>query len=227
MKSSVKKVLGLSVLWFSVWGFLILYLEPHGIDYVHNYVITSLYFLLVIVYMTNAFKDEIGAYVDRFEPSDLLAMTLFAVFVSVVYYVTAAYAGHSPLFFLRDRIPDALKLDYRFLITKSFEIMFQQCFFMISIYYLFDNNVSRIADMLLFGVYTMLIHVPILFVPTSSGKILFAVSFFAGVIFSYCITRSRRGFVWSYMIHFAFYVLLAVSFWTLGPAHPSVFLQGA
>jgi len=211
--NTFKKIFGLSFIWFGVWAFFIFYMQPHGIDYIHNYLSTCIYFLLVIVYLTTAFKDEIGAYVDKFSPTDLLIMALFSLGVSLIYYFTALFTQHSPLVPLSGHLPSALALDYRFLLTKSFEIMFQQCFFMISIYYLFNNNVSKTTDMLLFGFYTLLIHVPIVFIPNSAGKILFSVSFFAGVIFSYCITKSKKGFMWSYMIHYGFYVLLAVTFW--------------
>jgi hypothetical protein len=48
------------------------------------------------------------------------------------------------------------------------------------------------------------------------GRILFGVSFFAGLIFSYFITRSKKGFIYSYMVHFGFYVILAAIFWLGG-----------
>ncbi len=213
MKSALKKVFGLSFIWFGVWAFFIFYLEPHGVDYIHNYLFTCLYFLLAIIYLTTAFKEQIGAYVEKFSPTDLLIMAIFSLSVSLIYYFTALLSQHSPLAAFSSHLPSALALDYRFLLTKSFEIMFQQCFFMVSIYYLFNNNVSKKIDMLVFGCYTFLIHIPIYFIPDTMGKVLLPVSFFAGIIFSYCITKSKRGFMWSYMIHYGFYVLLAVTFW--------------
>ena len=111
------------------------------------------------------------------------------------------------------------------ILSKAFEIMFQQTFFMICIYHLFGNNVSKTNDMFLFGLFSMFIHFPVLFIDSAMGKILFAVSFFAGVIFSYCITKSKKGFIYSYMIHFAFYVLLAVVFWIFGAKYiPNIIL---
>lgn len=210
---TLRKIFGLSLIWFGVWAFQIYYLQPHGIDYIHNYILTCIYFLLAIVYITTAFKEQIGKYVESFSPKDLLIMIIFSIAVSLIYYFMAIYAEHSQFYAVKNSLAPALQVDYRFLLTKSFEIMFQQSFFMVSIYYLFNNNVSKKTDMLLFGFYTFLIHVPIVFVPNYAGKILLAVSFFAGVIFSYCITKSTKGFMWSYMIHYGFYVLLAVSFW--------------
>lgn len=215
------KILGISLVWFIVWAIFILYLQPQGIDYIERYILTSVYFLLVIVALTSIFKNQIGAYVDKFSPKDLLTMSLFSVVVISVYYFINLLMSGSELYSFKNSLPSVLQLDERFLVTKAFEIMFQQTFFMISIYYLFNNNVSKHVDMILFGLYAMFIHFPILFVSGSMGKILFAVSFFAGVIFSYCITKSKKGFIYSYMIHFAFYVLLAIVFWLGGAKYIS------
>ncbi len=210
------KIFGLSFIWFSVWAIFILYLQPQGIDYINRYILTSVYFLLIIVALTSIFKKEIGNYVDNFSPNDLLIMVLFSIIVISVYYFVSLFMEGSPLLNLKGSLPAVLQLNDNFLVTKAFEIMFQQTFFMISIYYLFNNNVSKKIDMVLFGLYAMFIHLPILFVDSSMGKILFGFSFFAGLIFSYFITKSKKGFIYSYMIHFGFYVILAMVFWLGG-----------
>jgi hypothetical protein len=207
------KIFGLSFIWFSVWAVFYFYLTPQGVDYLNRYILTSIYFLLVIVALTSIFKKEVDGYVDNFSPRDLLAMVLFSICVISIYYFTSLLTEGSPLNAIKNNLPAILQLDGRFLVTKAFEIMFQQTFFMISIYYLFNNNVSKYKDMILFGLYAMFIHFPILFINSSMGKILFSVSFFAGLIFSYCITKSKKGFLYSYMIHFGFYVILAMIFW--------------
>ncbi|MFA5651945.1 MAG: hypothetical protein WC933_01105 [Candidatus Paceibacterota bacterium] len=210
------KIFGLSFVWFSVWAVFILYLQPQGIDYENRYILTSVYFLLIIVALTSIFKKEIGNYVDNFSAKDLLIMVIFSVAVTSIYYFVSLLIEGNSLYAIKNSLPPILQLDDKFLVTKAFEIMFQQTFFMISIYYLFNNNVSKKIDMILFGLYAMFIHFPILFVDSSMGKILFGVSFFAGLIFSYCITKSKKGFIYSYMIHFGFYVVLAMIFWLGG-----------
>lgn len=210
------RILGLSVIWVSVWAFFVLYLQPQGIDYINNYIITCLYFLLVILFLTTIFRDQIGKYVDKFTPRDLLAMSLFSLCVVIAYYFIDLLSEGSVLIGMKNSLPQILQMNEKFLVTKSFEIMFQQTFFMISIYYLFNDNISDYIDMFIFGLFTLVIHIPVLFIDGSMGKILFAVSFFAGVIFSYCINKSKRGFIYSYMIHFGFYVLLSSVFWLGG-----------
>jgi hypothetical protein len=210
------KISMLPVIWMVVWLTFVLYLQPQGIDYVNKYIITCLYFLVIIVYFSFAFKRQIGEYVDKFSPKDLLSMVIFAVTVIITYFVIGLLSENSPLNLNRYELPQMLWLDEKYLVTKSFEIMFQQAFFMLSIYYVFDEKISDYIDMLIFGLYCLILHIPVLFIEGSMGKILFSVSFFAGLIFSYCITKSKKGFIYSYMIHFGFYVLLAVIFWLGG-----------
>ena len=210
------KIFGLSFIWFSVWGIFIFYLQPQNVDYLNNYLLTAIYFLLIIVALTSLFKKQMDGYIDNFSPKDLLAMALFSIAVISIYYFLSLLNAGNPLDAIKNDLPSLFQLDPRFLVTKAFEIMFQQTFFMISIFYLFGNNVSKNIDMLLFGFYSMLIHIPILFTDSAMGRILFGVSFFAGLIFSYFITRSKKGFIYSYMVHFGFYVILAAIFWLGG-----------
>jgi hypothetical protein len=215
MKTLVK-IFGLALLWYLVWGIFSFYLTPQGIDQINRYLLTSIYFLLLIVMMTTIFKKEMDGYVDQFSPQDLLSMVLFSIAVTSIYYFLTILNEGTPLWAIKDSLPSVFQLDYRFIVTKAFDIMFQQTFFMVSIYYLFNNNVSKKLDMFLFGLYAMFIHFPIILENTPTDKIFLFASFFAGIIFSYCITKSKKGFIYSYMIHFGFYVLLAAVFWLGG-----------
>jgi hypothetical protein len=207
------QIFRLSIVWFSVWAILIFYLQPQGIDYISSYILTAIYFLLVLVALTSMFKNEIGNYVENFSPKDLLVMILFSIAVASIYYFLSLVAENNIYWSMRSSLPPMLQLDDKFLVTKAFEIMFQQTFFMICLYHLFSNKLSKHINIILFGLFSMFIHFPILFVSDSMGKIIFAFSFFAGLIFAYFITRSKRGFIYGYMVHFGLYVLLAAIFW--------------
>jgi len=172
--------------------------------------------LLVIVSLTGYFKKEIGEYVDKFSPKDLLYMVIFSISVTLIYFFINFVAEKTPIYDLKNTLHPMFYLDDRYLVTKAFEIMFQQTFFMISIYYLFSNKMSKTVDISLFGLYCLIVHLPMLVVGGQMGWVIFFVSYFAGILFSYCITKSKKGFLWSYMIHFGFYVLLAVIFWVGG-----------
>ena len=212
----LKKIIVLSLIWFGVWYVFYFYLEPQNIDYIDNYIFTCLYFLVVIVTITTIFRNQIGEYVEKFSPKDLLMMVIFSMCISAIYYFTNMVAENSPMYAIKSQLNPMLYLDSRYLATKAFEIMFQQTFFMVTIYYLFTNKISKRVDIFLFGLYILILHIPRLFVNEKMGKTLVIVSFFAGLLFSYFITKSIKGFIYSYMIHFGFYVLVAIIFWLGG-----------
>ena len=207
-----KKIIGVALIWFLVWAFFIVVLQEQGVDYSNHYLITSVYFMLVISSLSSIFRKEIGAYVERFTPKDLLIVSVFSAAMALIYFLVNQFIV-IPSGVDVSHLPFTLRMNESFLVTKAFEIMFQQTVFIIGIYYIFDNDVSRWVDMLLFGLFALLIHIPVLLVPDSIGKILLSVSFFAGVIFSYCITKFKKGFIYSFMIHYCFYVLLGALYW--------------
>jgi hypothetical protein len=206
------QIIGIAFIWFIVWAFFIVVLQKQGVDYSNNYVITSVYFMLVITGLSSVFRKEIGAYIETFTPRDLLIVSVFSASMALIYFLANQFLV-IPSGIDVSTLPFAVRIQESFLVSKAFEIMFQQTIFIVSIYYIFDNNVSKWKDIFLFGIFTLLIHVPVLLVPDSMSIILLSVSFFAGIIFSYCITRFKKGFIYSFMIHYGFYILLGVLYW--------------
>ncbi len=133
---------------------------------------------------------------------------------SVAYYLLDRFVIPSSYDAFRNTLEYSLRVNQAFLITKAFEIMFQQAFFIVSIHYLFKNGLSFGKDTLLFGLYTLAIHLPLfLFVPFDFAVVIVLSSFFAGVIFSYFIVKYKNGFMWSYVVHYWFYIAIAVMYW--------------
>jgi len=208
----VGKILGLALIWFGVWAFFIEVLQIQGIDYTNHYIITTVFFLLVITGLTSAFREQIGHYIEKFTPRDLLIVSVFSAVMALIYFLVNLFFVE-PLGISTASYPFVLRIQESFLVSKAFEIMFQQAFFIICVYYLFNKNVAGWKNVLLFGIFTFSLHIPVLFVPNAMGKTLLLSSFFAGVIFSYCITKFKKGFLYSFMIHYAFYVLLGAAYW--------------
>ena len=206
------QIIGIAIIWFIVWTFFILVLEKQGIDYSNHYVITSIYFMLVIAALSAIFRKQIGTYIEGFTPKDLLIVSVFSVLMAAIYFLVNHFLV-LPSGINVATLPSSVRIQESFLASKAFEIMFQQTIFIISIYYIFDNKVSKWSDIFLFGLFVLLIHIPLLIIPDFVTYVILSVSFFAGVIFSYCITRFKKGFLYSFMIHYGFYVLLGVLYW--------------
>jgi hypothetical protein len=214
------QIIGIAIVWFAVWAFFILVLEKQGIDYSNHYVITSLYFMLVIAAISAVFRRQIGAYIESFSPKDLLIVSIFSALMALIYFLVNHFIIASSGINL-NLLPTSVRMQESFLVSKAFEIMFQQTIFIVSIYYIFDNKVSNWKDIFLFGLFVLLIHIPLLIIPDFMSYIIISVSFFAGIIFSYCITRFKKGFIYSFMVHYGFYVAIGAAYWLLGAKYLS------
>jgi hypothetical protein len=168
--------------------------------------------MLVITGLTSVFKNQISFFVEKFTQRDLFIVSVFSASMALIYFLVNTFFV-APLGIDISTYPFVLRMQESFLVSKAFEIMFQQTFFIICVYYLFNKNVAGWKNILSFGIFTLIIHIPVLLVPNAMGKTLLLSSFFAGVIFSYCITKFKKGFLYSFFIHYAFYVLLGAAYW--------------
>jgi hypothetical protein len=188
--------------------------QSEGINYVKNFAVSCAYFALIIFLLYETFGEHLKARANNFSLKEIgIASVLIAVSV-YVYWILNHFVISLDYGSIRNTLAYPLQIKNSFLITKAFEIMFQQAFFIISIDYLFKNQLKTSYDIIIFGFYSFLIHLPIIFILDSSlaWVILFS-SFAAGMLFSYCIIKYKNGFLYSYIIHYSFYVLIGVVYW--------------
>ncbi len=219
MKAYIKVLKNLFVLafvWFSVWSVFQYILKSIDINYVNNFVFTSIYFGLATIFLYKFFKSKIEKKVNHFSTKDTLIIVFLYIISATAFYFLRANVDVSLLENARASMDSIFWLDDRILISKTFEIMFQQVFFIISIDFLFRSPLSNKIEYFLFGIYSLLIHIPIfIFLPYTYSLLLVVASFFSGVIFSYLITKYKKGFLYSYIIHLLFYIFLISGYWLL------------
>jgi hypothetical protein len=217
----IQALFTLAIFWCAVWGVFIGVFQAHGVDYINHYPFSCMYFAAIITLMVRFEGHRIKAYVKRLSRFDAIALFVtaiasVAIYVAIqTYLMPRALSLHS-VAFLATPLHYSLRIEIPFLITKTFEILFQQLFFVLCISYLFENNLSKLSDALAFGGYLFLIHVPLLFVLHGFlAPLLVASSLLGGFIFAVCITSLRDGFTWSYIIHYSFYVFIGLIYWLM------------
>lgn len=115
------------------------------------------------------------------------------------------------------RYPDRyyLKIDLRRLVSKSMDIMAQQVFIVVLVLLLYEAGLSFYKLLVVFGILFALLHVPLI----ASERGAWPSWLFAGivvlfsVIFPTLILTVPYGFIYTYMIHWSFYMSIAVIFW--------------
>lgn len=214
LMKTFKRIALVSIVWFIVWAFFIFVMQEQGIDYIHNYLFSCIYFAFAIGFIYTFLGSHIRAHANNFSLKELGIASGSLVVSIILYELMNRFVIPDSYDSLRPTLDYIFRLDNSFLVTKAFEIMFQQAFFIVSIDYLFKNGLSKNSDVFLFGLYSFIIHIPILFIlDVKLATIILLSSFLAGLLFSYCIIRLKNGFVWSYVAHYSFYVLLGVVYW--------------
>lgn len=214
MMNILKNLLVLTLFWVLVWGVFAFVLRSSNIDYVNNFIFTSVYFGLGIVILYRLFRVKIKKHVTHFSFNDIAIISLVYVAAAAIFLLLKNAADPVLMDEAKTVMDPIFWLDDRMLISKTFEIMFQQAFFIVSIEFIFKNRLSRYLDIFLFGLYSLTIHLPVfIFLSFNYALFLALAAFFSGIIFAYLITQYERGFLWSYLAHFIFYVIIPSAYW--------------
>jgi hypothetical protein len=214
MSSTSKTLIKLTAFWFLVWGVFVFVLVPKSIDYTNNFIYTSAYFGLVIAFLVHNFRHRIEKFVSDFTWVDAGVIALFFVVSSFSFWAVRTHLVPIVTDMATTPLLTALMPDDRALVAKTFEIVFQQVFFVIIISYIFHSNRFSWKKILAFATYILLIHIPImLIVPLSFSLILIIGSFVGGMVFSLLITRYKQGFIASFLVHLGFYTILYTGYW--------------
>jgi hypothetical protein len=108
-------------------------------------------------------------------------------------------------------------LDYRYLFSKSFELLFQQIMIVVLILSIHRMTTTMIHVIVIYGVIFSLAHLPIYpFIGTNEKafRVFYLVaSITSAILFPLLILKVDYGFVYSYAIHLSFYTLAALILW--------------
>ena len=146
-----------------------------------------------------------------------------APLVTLALAVALTLAGYAliPRFLQR---PDALitrhpeefylRMDYRYLVPKSFEVLFQQLVIVVLTLLLSETGLSVTAVVFAFlGIFGLL-HLPMLLVIGRGPGLYYGVaSVTLAAAFPVLILRVESGFLYSYAAHWFFYTVVAVLAW--------------
>lgn len=199
-------------MWFCAWS-VWLFLQHRNINYVKAYRLTVLYFLLLSVICWKLYR--LDGFFSLLTPKPFPLYVLFcffSLFIVLYFFAKRLFDKNLLNSHLENRLYFAA-MDYRFLISKSFDILFQQLAFIGLVLGLSKVFGPDWQIIFLVGIIFCAAHIPLL--KTKYNRIapyfIFA-SFFAGIIFSSFILSFPYGFVYSYIFHWCFYVLAGFVF---------------
>lgn len=204
------------LVWLAGWG-LYGVMWRRKINYVRRFAITSLYFLTLSIVIAILFRGTFARVVTDFNFTPFVVLVLVYVATLVVYHLSRKYLEKPTRLISANPNEFFLTLDYRYLISKSFELLFQQAMIVLLILIVYGVTDTMINVMLVYGVIFALAHIPIYPLIGATARIFklvyFAASIASAIVFPLLILKVGYGFVYSFVIHSSFYTLAALFFW--------------
>lgn len=202
------------ILWSLGWfGFFLL--NKKRIDYINKFYISIVYFfslsILIVVIFWKEFTKLIN--VEFSIIPFLFVPLLFIVNIFAYNYIRNNLKKPNQLIKENPQV-FFLKLDNKYLASKSFEILFQQILIILLILWLSQLGLSVFGIIISFAILFGLGHSYLIY---SRGKLfgtIFTVSsIFSAIIFPILIIYVPWGFIYSYFIHWMFYISAGFFFW--------------
>lgn len=201
---------------FATWGIFYNILHRKlGVNYTEHFWWTSVYFLSAGALVSLIFWQQVSEVLQDGARVPLIALSVFisALLVWSLYFPRLV---REPKEYL-DTYPDRyyLKIDWRRAIAKSTDIAAQQVFIVLLVLFLRDMGLSLYHILPWFLFLFSLLHIPLIL--SEWGK--WPALLFAGAVivfscvFPVLILYVPYGFVYTFMIHWLFYILAATVFW--------------
>jgi len=200
-------------LWIIPFGAFFL-LRKKGINYIRFYGITTLLFLMFTFVSVVFFRNILFPIFKVFTIIPFVFLVLLFIIIILVYHFFNKHVK-KPLNLMKSN-PDQyfLLMNYKYLFSKSFDILFQQVQILVLVLLLFNSGFSLVKIVIIFSALFGLVHV--FNIPLAGkyfGLYYFLASILAGVLFPLLIINFKYGFVYSYILHWIFYLISAILFW--------------
>jgi hypothetical protein len=217
----IYRFIGIMIVWFAIWlaVWRVFYgpMAERRVNYVDRFLWTCVYFLLVSVVTVLLFKDVLAPFAGELtaDPFVVLAVT-FAL--QIVLYRLAVRHLRRPGKLIESNPREMfLRLDYRYLVSKSFEVLFQQIMIVLLVVTAWRQTGNLVGTMVIFAGVFALAHLPLLKLYGEQAgffaKIYLAAALVSAVLFPVFILKVNLGFVYTYAMHSMFFTVLALWFW--------------
>jgi len=205
------------IIWLVAWIAIRLIFENFsrkGKSFTDDYVKTSLFFLFISIFTVIIFRQMFANYLVNFSITPVvLLVILFAADAFTYQIMNSKYDCRNK--FAKAKSPNAyLSMDYRYLIAKTLDILYQQLLIFVLVMILASTNLIPALIILLFAILFVAAHIISLRILGSFfGKYFIVASLAAGLIFPTLILYVNTGLVYSFLVHWIFYTLSGVFFW--------------
>ncbi|HSW97317.1 MAG TPA: hypothetical protein VLF89_05835, partial [Candidatus Saccharimonadales bacterium] len=194
------------LLYLYIWTvFPITHFKREQFDYITNYKKVSVYFFVATIIPIIFFFNRLLPFVQNFSILPLVALLLFYIISLLLYKKT------KPLYrdeFVKDYYPavrSMAAMDNRYLLSKSFDIFFQETLFIIWYSLLKDIGISMTYMIFISIFITAFTHVCMFFFVKESPQYVWYLTIASSsvaVFFPFLILTVAYGFFYTFIIHY-------------------------
>jgi hypothetical protein len=203
------------VFWFVGWGVLMIIFKKRS-DYIKNFIFVSVYYLVVSFIIIFSFRNIFGEIYNKMTIFPLVILLVFFIINFLEFFFSNRFLTKPIKFIEKFSEVTFLRMDYRYLISKSFDILFQQLLIIVLILIMYKSGMGIILITVIFSFLFGFGHVPIIKIhKTFFGYFYLAASLFSSFLFPYLIIHFKYGFIYTYIAHWLFYTNSGIFFWIL------------
>lgn len=203
----------LALLWLAGWG-VSFGLIRHHVTYLTHPLVTSGVFLLFSLFVVTLFRPWLEPLASTVSAPSVTVLLAAVVLTIAVYAVAPRLLRRPDDLMARHPEEFYLPMQYRYLVPKSFEILFQQLVIVVLTLRLAATGLPLTAVVVAFLACFALLHLPmLLLVKRQVGIAYNLASLTLAAVFPLLILRVASGVVYSYAAHWFFYTLAALAVW--------------
>lgn len=213
MQELVFKITIWLLLWLLTWVIYYL-LSNRKMDYSVNWKKTSVFFFVFSILQIAVFYKDLGIAIGRGSlAGPILVFVIVFAAAMLIYKNIKILIPYYKNAFEDDGTIHFAKFDFRYLCSKSFEILYQQIAVALLCSWLYKSNLNILYIIILFAIFFSLGHLPLLFYAKKRVALYFFVSAWAGsIVFPILILDVDWGIIYSYSSHWCFYIFSGLLF---------------
>jgi len=206
---------------FAIAGFGFFFSNREKFNYIKKYYFTTAYFYFVSFLVVFLFKNDLIILIKPFNPLPFVLLVCLYIFNIFIYFITIKTLQKPQ--FLKNYSNSHLQfldMDFRYLLAKSGDILLQEVLMVTGIVLLSEIHLSLSQTTVFFVIIFTLLHLLYWYqitkkkhVPNSVARFFVIFPFLASLYIPSLVLRISYGFVYSYILHFLYYTLLALGLW--------------
>jgi hypothetical protein len=212
------------VFWAAAWRAFYGPMRLRGIDYIHRSVLTAGYFFILSLFAAAVFGGPLGEVVTAPGAAAWGALAGMFALQFGLYFAAKSLLRKPTAMIEANPLEFFLRLDFRYLFSKSFEVLFQQTMIVALVATLSRAVGNLVWVCLLFAAVFAMGHLPMIHLfgnqTTSFARFYIAAAVASAAVFPPLILKVPGGPVYAYIVHSLFYTILALVLWVKHTAPP-------